>query len=130
MTNTRASFAFVLASTLLPATVWAQSTALDVAAGPSSIASTVVMAIAALDPGSLRAVPGYPLRAYREGYRSGTVVIGYKVGADGTVSDVHVIEPSRAGAFTRVARDAVAHWRFIPSGTVEPRMVQFDFHAD
>jgi len=130
MNNTGATIALALAGTLIPAAVWAQSSSIDVASGPSSIASTVVIAIAALDPGSLRTMPGYPLQAYRDGYRTGSVAIGYKVGPDGTVSDVNVVQATPGPAFTRVARNAVSGWRFIPDGSVQSRMVQFDFRAE
>jgi len=76
-----------------------------------------------------RPLPGYPVSALRERERYGRVLLGYDVGADGTVTNVQVLSAYPVRVFTRAATRAVEGWRLAPSyaGT---RQVEFTFQMD
>ena len=86
-----------------------------------------------VDPGVDLAVPDYP--AARSSRRSGNVciVLGYKIGTDGTTSDFALLKQwnSRMGKdvptigfledFSKAGADAVSQWKFKPQpGVNEP----------
>jgi protein TonB len=56
-------------------------------------------------------------------------VLGYVVNADGTVGDIEVLEANPVQVFTRIATNALASWRFTPTGASERRQVEFRFIA-
>lgn len=58
------------------------------------------------------ALPEYPIRPKRQGVE-GTVRLQFKVLADGSVSDLTVVE-SPNNELSDAARDAVAQWKFNP----------------
>ncbi len=61
-----------------------------------------------------RVPPEYPARA-RSRAVEGQVVLSLRVGADGTVGDVRVLEAEPRGVFEEVAVAAVRQWRFAPA---------------
>jgi TonB family protein len=95
-----------------------------------SVASNVSASIAGLNAASVQSLPGFPVKAYRDGHRSGRVLLGYTVNADGSVSDVQLIDAYPMQVFTRTASKTVERWRFEPTGSSERRMVEFQFTAD
>lgn len=113
-----------------PAAARAESTSASIAASSAAVSSTASVSIAGLSMSSIQSMPGFPVKAYREGHRHGRVVLGYTVNADGTVGDVQVLEANPIHVFPRTARRAVADWRFAPTGASEKRMVEFLFRAD
>ena len=63
----------------------------------------------------LKAVsPRYPIQAKRAN-QEGVVVVGYTVGADGSVSNVKVVSSQPRRIFDREAVDAVERWKFQPA---------------
>jgi protein TonB len=77
----------------------------------------------------MQALPGFPVKAYREGYRAGRVRLSYVVMPDGRVGGVQVLEVTPVQVFTRAASNAVEGWRFAPTGTEERRTVDIHFSA-
>jgi TonB family protein len=122
--------AATLACVVGPSVALAQSSAIDIAAGANAVSSTASVSIAGLSSRSIAAMPGYPLKAYQDGHRRGRVVLGYTVGAGGTVSDVQVLEAFPVQVFTRSAINAVAGWTFPATGASERRTVEFRFVAE
>ncbi|MCR6687550.1 energy transducer TonB [Pseudoxanthomonas sp.] len=59
-------------------------------------------------------VPAYPRDALRSG-SEGRVVVSIEVGADGTPTDVSVVERSGDRALDRAALQAARQWRFEPA---------------
>jgi TonB family protein len=98
---------------------------------PASIvvSLTGLVSIAGLSTASASALPSYPIKAYRDGYRNGRVLLSYTVNADGTVSGVQVLKAYPI-AFTRTATNAVAGWQFVPTGFPTQRIVEFRFTAE
>jgi protein TonB len=94
------------------------------------ISSAASGSIVGLSAASVIALPAYPIKAYRDGYREGRVLLNYVVNADGSVSDVQVLRAHPMQAFTRTATNAVSAWRFAPAGTATQRTVEFQFIAD
>jgi TonB family protein len=90
----------------------------------------VSASVAGLSMASIQAMPGFPVKAYREGYREARVVLRYTVKADGTVGNVEVLEAKPLEHFTRAASSAVAAWRFAPTGATELRKVEFRFSVE
>jgi bla regulator protein blaR1 len=77
--------------------------------------------------GPLRSTaPDYPVTARIAGIE-GWVDIGFRVGADGTVHAMRVIEAQPAGVFDAAARDAMSRWQFPASAAGEQRVQRFDF---
>jgi protein TonB len=113
-----------------PTAARAESTSVSIAASAAAVSSNASVSIAGLSMASIQALPGFPVKAYREGHRHGRVVLGYTVNADGTVGDVQVLEANPSHIFPRTARRAVADWRFVPTGASERRMVEFLFRAE
>lgn len=130
MNVTSICIAALIACLFAPTTVLAQTDALHIAASSAAVSSTVSVSVAGLSGVSTSAMPGYPLKAYRDGYRHGRVVLGYTINADGTVGDVQVLDAFPVQVFTRTASNAVAAWRFAPTGTSERRTVEFRFAAE
>jgi protein TonB len=110
--------------------VRAESTSVAVAATAAGVSSTASVSIAGLSMASIQAMPGFPAKAYRDGHRQGRVVLGYTVNADGTVGNIEVLEANPVQVFTRTATNALAGWRFAPTGSSEQRKVEFRFIAD
>lgn len=85
----------------------------------------VLLAGCAAAPRPLQFVSGpdpvYPPAARSAGIE-GRVTLRYDVGADGTVSNLRVVEAEPEGVFDRAALEAVARWRFRPPA-VEGRTV-------
>lgn len=113
-----------------PIAARAESASVSIASGPAALSSTASVSIAGLAANSIQALPGYPVKAYRDGYRNGRVKLSYVVNADGTVGAVNVIEAFPVQVFTRAASNTVAGWRFAPTGASEQRTVEIQFHAD
>lgn len=71
--------------------------------------------------------PEFPRAAERREIE-GHVVVRYNVSAEGTVSDVEVVEATPAGIFERAVMRALENWRYVaaaePTEGVERR---FDF---
>lgn len=117
--------AATLISVLSPVSARAE-TITATSAGPSPIAA---VSVAGLSLASAQALPGFPVNAYRDGYRQGRVVVGYQVNADGRVSDVQVLDAYPVHVFTRTVTKTVADWRFVPTGANERRTVEFRFEG-
>ena len=102
------------------------------AEAPASIvvSLTGLVSVAGLSAASASALPSYPAKAYRDGYRNGRVVLSYGVNADGTVSGVQVLKAYPMFAFTRTATNTVARWQFVPTGFPTQRTVEFLFTAE
>ena len=113
-----------------PIAAHAESTSVSIASGPAAVSSTAAVSIAGLGAASIAQLPGYPVKAYRDGYRSGRVKLNYVVNADGTVGNVNVLEAFPVQVFTRTASKAVAGWRFAPTGASEQRTVEIQFSAE
>lgn len=113
-----------------PTAAHAESTSASIAANAAAVSSTASVAIAGLSSASIQALPGFPVKAYREGQSRGRVVLGYAVNADGAVDNVQVIEANPVHVFSRTARNAVGAWRFTPTGASENRTVEFLFNAE
>lgn len=122
--------AITLVCALGPTAALAGSTSVSIAAGPTAVSSTASVSVAGLGAASIGQLPGYPVKAYREGYRNGRVMLSYVVNVDGTVGAVNVIEAFPVQVFTRTAINAVGGWRFAPTGTSEQRVVEIQFRAD
>jgi protein TonB len=108
----------------------AESTSVSIAASSAAVSSTASISIAGLSAASIQSLPGFPVKACRDGHRQGRVVLGYTVNANGTVGNVQVLEAFPVQVFTRTATNAVASWRFAPTGASEQRNVEFQFHAE
>ncbi|MEL6199474.1 MAG: TonB family protein, partial [Pseudomonadota bacterium] len=65
------------------------------------------------------APPGYPRSAQRRGIE-GWVDVGFSVRADGTTSDITVIESQPGSVFDEAATEAVSKWRYEPLETDDP----------
>lgn len=78
--------------------------------------SVALPAVAA--PGKLlkRVEPDYPADAARSG-KTGYVELEYKVGADGKVESVSVLDAQPRRVFERAAIKAVKQWEFEPGET-------------
>jgi protein TonB len=122
--------AVALACTFSPLAVRAESGSVSVAASAASVSSVASVAVAGLSAALIPVLPGFPVKAYRAGYRQGRVVLGYTVNADGTVGNIDVLEANPVQVFTRTATQALTGLRFAPTGTVEQRTVEFRFIAD
>lgn len=122
--------ALTLACAFGPIAARAESNSVSIASGPAVVSSTASVSIAGLAAHSIHALPGYPVKAYRDGYRNGRVKLSYVVNADGTVGAVKVIEAFPVQVFTRTASSTVAGWRFAPTGASEQRTVEIQFYAD
>lgn len=113
-----------------PMAARAEQTSVAVTASAAAVSSNASASIAGLSAASLQALPGFPLKAYRDGYRSGRVSLSYIVSADGSVRNVQVLDAYPVQVLTRTATNAVAAWRFVPTGFEEQRTVEFQFSAD
>jgi protein TonB len=122
--------AVALACALGPMAARAESTSVSIAASAAGVSSTASVSIAGLSMASIQSMPGFPAKAYRDGYRDGRVVLGYTVNADGTVGNIEVLDANPVQVFTRTATNALAGWRFAPGGSSEQRQVEFRFIAD
>lgn len=95
------------APTRAPATA-AQAGADTASTAPEATAQTSAAVL-------LKAVPPrYPIQAKRAN-QEGVVVVGYTVGADGSVSNVKVVSSQPRHIFDREAVDAVERWKFQPA---------------
>lgn len=88
-------------------------------AAPQGSADTVASAPQAVGATSdavlIKSVsPRYPNQAKRTN-QEGTVVVGYTIGTDGSVTDVKVISSQPRHIFDRDAMDAVERWKFKPA---------------
>jgi protein TonB len=129
--NTTFALAAALAALSAPA-ARAEPVAILAAAGAPAAATTggaFSATVAGLSAASLQALPGFPLAAWRDGHRSGTVTLAYTVQPDGAVSDVRVLQATPMHAFTRTAVNMVSGWRFVPSIAPQSRLVQVQFSA-
>ena len=61
----------------------------------------------------VRRRPQYPYRA-RQRRLEGRVKVRFLVQADGTTSQITILESEPAGVFDQAVQDAVAGWRFEP----------------
>jgi protein TonB len=113
-----------------PIAVRAQDATVALAATAVTVASQASAWIAGLSATSLQALPGFPVKAYRDGYREGRVRLGFTVRSDGTVDAVQVLDAHPVQVFTRSAANAVSAWRFFPTGIQEQRTVEFRFAAE
>lgn len=121
--------AVALTCAIGPLAARAQPTTVTIAASAAAVPSAASIVITGLSAASISALPGFPVKAYRDGYRQGRVVLGYTVNADGTVGDVQVLDAYPVQVFTRSAANAVAAWRFAPTGVSERRTVELRFAA-
>ena len=122
--------AVAVACAFSPLAVRAESGSISVAASAAAVSSVASVAVAGLSAASIQALPGFPVKAYRAGYRQGRVLLGYTVNADGTVGHVDVLDANPVQVFTRTATNALAGLRFAPTGTAEQRTLEFRFIAD
>lgn len=120
------SVAVTLVCAFGPMTAHAQSSSVSA----REISSTASVSVAGVSVASSQAMPGFPLKAYRNGYREGRVVLGYTVNADGTVGNVEVLDANPVHVFPRTASNAVAAWRFASTGASERRSIEFRFTAE
>jgi bla regulator protein blaR1 len=75
----------------------------------------------------LRSVaPEYPVAARIAGIE-GWVDIGFRVGGDGGVGSLRVIDAQPAGVFDAAAREALSRWQFPTSAAGEQRVQRFEF---
>jgi TonB family protein len=129
--NTTFALLAAVAALSAPA-VHAEPVAILAAAGTPAAAATAgstSATVAGLTSASLQALPGFPLAAYRDGHRGGTVTLGYTVQPDGAVSEVRVLDAKPTQVFTRTAVNMVAGWRFVPSVAPQQRQVEVQFIA-
>jgi TonB family protein len=98
-------------------------------AGSAATAGSISATIAGLSAASLQALPGFPMAAYRDGYRNGKVTLAYTVQPDGAVSDVRVLHAYPQQVFTRTALGMVSGWRFVPSVVPQERQIEVQFSA-
>lgn len=129
MNITAACIAAILCA-VSPIAVRAQGVTWPIAASAVWVSSHASASIAGLSTGSLQALPGFPSKAYRDGYREGRVRLGFTIHADGTVGDVQVLDAYPVQVFTRSAVNTVGGWRFAATGRPEQRTVEFRFAAD
>ena len=122
--------AVAVACAFSPLAARAESGSVSVAASAAAVSSVAAVAVAGLSAASIQALPGFPVKAYRDGYRQGRVLLGYTVNPDGTVGNVEVLEAKPVQVFTRTATQALSGLRFVPTGNVEQRTVEFRFIAD
>ncbi len=113
-----------------PMAARAEQTSVAVTASAAAISSNASASIAGLSAASLQALPGFPVKAYRDGHRSGRVLLSYIVSADGSVRNVQVVDAYPVQVLTRAASNTVAAWSFNPTGFEEKRTVEFQFSAD
>jgi len=113
-----------------PMAARAEQTSVAVTASAAAVSSNASASIAGLSAASLQALPGFPVKAYRDGYRSGRVLLSYIVNADGSVRNVQVLDAFPVQVLTRAASNTVAAWSFNPTGFEEKRTVEFQFSAD
>jgi protein TonB len=79
--------------------------------------------------------PRYPIDAAQSG-KEGYVVVGFDITADGTVSNVRVLEANPKRVFDKAALSAVQNWKYKPkfdAGKAVPQLnqqVQLDFKLD
>lgn len=107
------------------------------AAVPLAIAAFVVAAAPLADTAAaagsiaLKAIstppPVFPPGARRSN-KSGYVLVGYTVGTDGRVGEIHIIESEPSGVFDHVVETTIARWRFEP--LVKPQQVTHTFYFD
>jgi TonB family protein len=109
-----------------PAAILASS---STGAGSAVAAGSISATIAGLSAASLQALPGFPMAAYRDGYRNGKVTLAYTVQPDGAVSDVRVLHAYPKQVFTRTAVGMVSGWRFGPSVMPQERQIDVQFIA-
>jgi TonB family protein len=98
-----------------------------VAPSAAALPSVASAAVARLSAASIQALPGFPIEAYRKGYREGRVELRYTVNENGSVEAVEVLKATGAHPFRRTATNAVEAWRFAPTGASERRTVEFRF---
>lgn len=86
------------------------------AAGDADTAAVAPQATAATSAAVLikSVSPRYPIQAKRTN-QEGTVVVGYTIGTDGSVTDVKVVSSQPRHIFDREAMDAVERWKFKPA---------------
>jgi len=128
--NVAAACVAAVVCVVSPVAVRAQDSSVTLAATAVAVSSQASASIAGLSAASLHSLPGFPVKAYRNGYREGRVKLGYTINADGTVGDVQVLEAFPVQVFTRSAANAVAAWRFAATGMPEQRTVEFRFAAE
>jgi TonB family protein len=107
----------------------AGTTAVLAANSPAVGGGALSTAIAGLSADSARALPGYPLQAFRDGHRNGQVTVAYTVQPDGAVTDVRVLDARPAVVFNRAATSMVADWRFVPDSAPQARQIAIDYDA-
>jgi TonB family protein len=98
-------------------------------AGSAATAGSISATIAGLSAASLQALPGFPMAAFRDGYRNGKVTLAYTVQPDGAVSDVRVLHAYPQQVFTHTAVGMVSGWRFVPSVMPQERQIEVQFIA-
>ena len=90
---------------------------------PAAAASAAVAAPAT----TRRVAPAYPRAARLRGIE-GWVVLDYRIGSDGRVTDIEIREAQPAGAFDLAARRALERWRYESAGAPGTVFTQrFDF---
>jgi len=70
--------------------------------------------------------PAYPPRAMVAGIE-GTVELSYRIGADGSVSQIRVLQARPAGLFEDAAKTALGAWRFPAAAAGQTRTQNFAF---
>ncbi len=83
-----------------------------IAAPAAEIADAGLVHPAEADTGNIP--PEYPLEAKRR-HEQGTVVIGMRIGADGSVLEAWVVRSSGSRSIDAAARDRLATWHFHPA---------------
>lgn len=79
--------------------------------------------------------PRYPIEASQNG-KEGYVVVGFDITAEGTVSNVRVLEANPKRVFDKAALSAVQNWKYKPkfdAGKAVPQLnqqVQLDFKLE
>lgn len=71
-----------------------------------------------------RVNPDFPAEAARNGVTAGTVRARMRVGADGAVIGVDILESNPSGVFNRAVIRALSQWKFEPTG--QPRTVDHE----
>lgn len=79
--------------------------------------------------------PNYPISAAQNG-KEGFVVVGFDIAADGSTSNVRVLDANPKRTFDAAARDAVKRWKYKPKMVdgkpvgVSNQQIRLDFSLD
>lgn len=96
----------------------------------AALLGSLAFAVMAADPPSkvLKKVPPeFPAEAVRASVTGGSIKAKMTIGADGTVTNVDIIDAEPKRVFDKAARQALMDWRFEPSGSKQTYEVKLIF---